>query len=51
MLRPDHDHLMPRPSGSVVRVLVVDDYLDAADSLAVLLRLHGYDVDVAAEIS
>jgi CheY-like chemotaxis protein len=30
-----------------VRVLVVDDYRDAADSQAMLLRLWGYDVCVA----
>jgi CheY-like chemotaxis protein len=29
------------------RVLVVDDNQDAADSLAILLRLHGHDVRVA----
>jgi CheY-like chemotaxis protein len=31
------------------RVLVVDDNRDAADSLAVLLRLHGHEVRVAYE--
>lgn len=30
-----------------VRVLVVDDYHDCADSLAMLLRMQGYDVLVA----
>jgi len=29
------------------RVLVVDDNRDGADSMAMLLRLHGYDVQVA----
>jgi CheY-like chemotaxis protein len=29
------------------RVLIVDDSVDAADSLALLLRLHGHDVSVA----
>ncbi len=36
---------IPHPSGR--RVLVVDDNVDAADSLAVLLRLQGHDVRVA----
>src|SRR5438445_3057023 len=45
---PDHVGLMPRRSGGV-RVLVVDDYPDAADSMAMLLRLDGYDVDVAVD--
>jgi CheY-like chemotaxis protein len=30
-----------------VRILVVDDNRDAADSLAVFLRLEGHDVEVA----
>ena len=30
-----------------MRVLVVDDNVDAADSLAMLLRLHGHEVQVA----
>jgi two-component system CheB/CheR fusion protein len=30
-----------------LRVLVVDSWSDAADSLAMLLRLHGFDVSVA----
>jgi signal transduction histidine kinase/CheY-like chemotaxis protein len=30
-----------------VRILVVDDNHDCADSLAMLLRLHGYDVNTA----
>ncbi|WP_161968028.1 response regulator [Fimbriiglobus ruber] len=35
----------PSPSGH--RLLVVDDNQDAADSLAMLLRLHGHEVRVA----
>jgi CheY-like chemotaxis protein len=31
----------------MLRVLVVDDYSDSAESLAMLLRIHGYLVDVA----
>jgi CheY-like chemotaxis protein len=45
----DHNHLMHRPSGSGVRVLVVDDYPDSASSMAMLLRLHGHEVDVALD--
>jgi two-component system, chemotaxis family, CheB/CheR fusion protein len=45
----DRYYLMPRPSGPGVRVLVVDDYPDSADSTALLLRLYGYDVDVALD--
>ena len=36
-----------RPSPSGNRLLVVDDNQDAADSLAMLLRLQGHDVRVA----
>jgi CheY-like chemotaxis protein len=35
------------PSGSVLRVLVVDDSEDAAESLAMLLRLSAHTVDTA----
>jgi CheY-like chemotaxis protein len=38
-------HLPPAPSG--LRLLVVDDNQDAADSLAMLLRLQGHEVRVA----
>jgi CheY-like chemotaxis protein len=31
----------------MLRVLVVDDYSDSAESLAMILRLHGYTVDIA----
>ena len=47
--RPDHIERMPEPSGAGVRVLVVDDYPDTADSMAMLLRLDGHDVDVALD--
>jgi CheY-like chemotaxis protein len=30
-----------------MRVLVVDDYVDNVESMAMLLRLYGYDVDTA----
>ncbi|WP_254509468.1 PAS domain-containing hybrid sensor histidine kinase/response regulator [Anatilimnocola floriformis] len=33
--------------GKSFRVLVVEDNVDAADSLSLLLRLHGHEVDVA----
>ncbi|MBO0697975.1 MAG: PAS domain-containing protein, partial [Zavarzinella sp.] len=39
--------LVPPPSSLAKRVLVVDDHADAADSLALLLRLEGHDVRVA----
>ncbi len=35
------------PSPSISRVLVVDDYPDAAESLAMILRLWGYEVQAA----
>jgi CheY-like chemotaxis protein len=31
----------------MLRVLVVEDYKDSAESLAMMLQLHGYHVDVA----
>jgi two-component system CheB/CheR fusion protein len=37
----------PRPLARPVRVLVVEDNLDAAESLATLLRVWGHDVQVA----
>jgi signal transduction histidine kinase/CheY-like chemotaxis protein len=36
-----------QPSASGHRLLVVDDHVDAADSLALLLRLQGHEVRVA----
>lgn len=44
--RPDADSTLER-SASGHRLLVVDDNLDAAMSLAMLLRLHGHEVEVA----
>jgi CheY-like chemotaxis protein len=35
------------PGGTGIRVLVVDDYPDNVESMALLLRLCGYKVDVA----
>ena len=35
--------------GHVLRVLVVEDDEDTASSLAILLRLYGYEVEVAAD--
>jgi len=42
---PSIDQPTPAPIGR--RVLVVDGNRDAAESLAVLLRLHGYEVSTA----
>jgi PAS domain S-box-containing protein len=36
-----------RPTGPSMRVLVVEDNVDAGDSLSLLLRLHGHEVLVA----
>jgi len=36
-----------RPTGPSARVLVVEDNVDAGDSLSLLLRLHGHEVLVA----
>jgi hypothetical protein len=38
----------PRAQGSE-RILVIEDNADAAESLAMVLRLSGYEVDVAAD--
>ncbi|HEV7500236.1 MAG TPA: ATP-binding protein, partial [Vicinamibacteria bacterium] len=40
---------LPEPAGQRLRVLVVDDNQDAADSTALLLRLWGYDVTTAQD--
>jgi CheY-like chemotaxis protein len=45
----DHNHVMPKPARSGIRVLVVDDYPDSANSMAMLLKLHGHEVDVALD--
>jgi CheY-like chemotaxis protein len=37
----------PRDIGQSLRVLVVEDNVDAADSLGLLLRLHGHEVQIA----
>ena len=34
-------------TGEPFRVLVVEDNVDAADSLSMLLRLHGHEVQIA----
>lgn len=39
----------PRVNGSVHRVLIVDDYVDAADSMAALLKIEGQEVSVAQD--
>src|SRR5215470_5779996 len=39
--------LIPTPERRAVRVLVVDDYPDNGESMAVLLRLYGHEVEVA----
>jgi CheY-like chemotaxis protein len=36
-----------QPTGRSLRLLVVEDNVDAADSLSLLLRLYGHDVQVA----
>jgi CheY-like chemotaxis protein len=39
--------LIPTPKHRAVRVLVVNDYPDNVESMALLLRLYGHDVEVA----
>src|SRR6478609_6332281 len=41
---PSHPH-SPGPAAGGVRVLVVEDNVDAAETLADLLRLWGYEVE------
>jgi CheY-like chemotaxis protein len=38
-----------RPTRTGLRILVVDDDPDTADSMAILLRLYAYDVQVAKD--
>ncbi|WP_202921580.1 hybrid sensor histidine kinase/response regulator [Anatilimnocola aggregata] len=51
-----HNHALPavktmlkpgQPAGQSLHILVVEDNVDAADSLSLLLRLHGHEVQVA----
>jgi CheY-like chemotaxis protein len=46
LLREQHK-LIPTPRRRAVRVLVVNDYPDNVETMAVLLRLHGHEVEVA----
>ena len=46
LLREQHE-LIPTPRRRAVRVLVVDDYPDNVESMALLLRLYGHEVEVA----
>ena len=46
-LRHDQHQLIPTPQRRAVRVLVVDDYPDNVESMALLLRLYGHEVEVA----
>ena len=45
--RQDQHKLVPTPEHRAVRVLVVDDYPDNVESMALLLRLCGHEVEVA----
>ena len=45
--KPTNGGLAPSAPHAKYRVLVVDDNVDAADSLAVLVRLHGHEVRIA----
>src|SRR4051794_23320734 len=42
-----HGERKPIPTHRPIRVLVVDDYRDNLESMAILLRLDGYEVEVA----
>ena len=46
LLREQHK-LVPTPKRRAVRVLVVDDYPDHVESMALLWRLYGHEVEVA----
>lgn len=43
----DQRKVIPTRKHRAVRVLVVDDYRDTVESMATLLRLDGYEVEVA----
>jgi CheY-like chemotaxis protein len=43
----DQHKLLPTPKHRAIRVLVVNDYPDNVESMALLLRLYGHDVAVA----
>ena len=43
----DNGDAVPHPADSHCRVLVVDDNVDAAETLAMLARLHGHEVRIA----
>ena len=43
---PDDPVLVLRDAGPRLRILIADDNVDAAESLAMLLRLHGHDTRV-----
>jgi PAS domain S-box-containing protein len=45
------DSSVPRPALRAQRILVVDDNIDAADSLVMLLKLDGHEVDVVYDAS
>ena len=45
--RQDRHKLVPTPEHRAVRVLVVNDYPDNVESMALLLRLCGHEVEVA----
>lgn len=46
-VRESKTTLEPRESVPSLHILIVEDNIDAADSLCLLLRLYGYDVEVA----
>jgi CheY-like chemotaxis protein len=43
----DQHKLLPTPKHRAIHVLVVNDYPDNVESMALLLRLYGHDVEVA----
>jgi CheY-like chemotaxis protein len=46
-LRHGQHKLIPTPKRRAVRVLVVNDSPDNVESMALLLRLYGHEVEVA----